>query len=137
MERRAEEERQKAREDFDETMHSAGFSDTKIGNKRDRKHLKREAAKRKDGTPMPVPMHAPTDPMKNRPGEKIGAGYFVFRRGERTNRIRPAGFPFEHETHEGAMAEARRLAAMFPGYTFQVFGIVGFARVDSLEGDAT
>lgn len=47
-----------------------------------------------------------------RPGEQIGAGYFVFRRGKETGRIArgPAnGLPYEHPTLEAAQSEAARL----------------------------
>lgn len=60
------------------------------------------------------------DPRKPRPDEKIGGGFFVFRRGDATGRIRPPQWPFEHPTKERAEAEARRLAAMQPGKLFIV-----------------
>jgi hypothetical protein len=61
-------------------------------------------------------------PQKNRAGEKVGGGWFVFRRGRRTGRIRPSNFPFEHPTQESAMLEARRLAYAHPGLRFCVIG---------------
>ena len=47
-----------------------------------------------------------------RQNEEIGGGYFVFRRGDRTNRVRPGKMPFEHPTKEAATEEAARLAEM-------------------------
>lgn len=61
------------------------------------------------------------DPQNNRPNECIGGGFIVFRRGRRTNRIRPNHWPFEHPTREQAEAEARRLAELHPGRVFCVF----------------
>lgn len=61
------------------------------------------------------------DPRKSRPQETIGGGFFVFRRGRRTNRIRPARFPFEHDTMEAATEAATKLAQQNPGKTFEVY----------------
>lgn len=61
------------------------------------------------------------DPRKARDGESIGSGFFVFRRGGRTGRIRCPEYPFEHPTLEAATAERERLAEKYPGETFQVF----------------
>lgn len=71
-------------------------------------------------------------------GEKIGAGYFVFRRHKRSGRIapNPRGVPFEHETAEAAMLEAGRLADQFPGETFEVFRSVGVAWTEPRENAA-
>lgn len=60
-------------------------------------------------------------PRKSRAGETIGGGHFVFRRGTRTNRVRPSNWPFEYATPEAAAEEATRLAAANPGKVFQVF----------------
>lgn len=71
------------------------------------------------------------NPRLARPGEEIGGGYFVFRRGKRTNRIRPPAFySFEHPSLESALAEANRLAADRPGETFAVFAQAGKAMVE-------
>lgn len=55
-------------------------------------------------------------------GEVVGAGYFVFRRGRTSRRIKPdfKGFPFEHATLQAAEAEAARLARLNPGNEFVV-----------------
>ena len=61
------------------------------------------------------------DPRLPREEEAIGGGYFVFRRGDGTNRIRPSNWPFEHPTLEAAKGEALKLARSNPGYQFEVF----------------
>lgn len=61
----------------------------------------------------------------NRKGEQIGAGYFVFRRGKKTNRISTKStMPFEHPDLKSAIAEANKLAANNPGERFAVVGQV-------------
>ena len=70
----------------------------------------------------PKPSRAETaSRLPPREGETINAGFFVFRRGDSTNRIRPSQLPFEHPSLEAAVAEAQRLAAGRPGYAFDVF----------------
>lgn len=64
-------------------------------------------------------------PTQPRTGEQIGGGYFVFRRGDGTGRIRPGVWPFEHPTIESARAEAKRLAEAQPGYRFDVVCVCG------------
>lgn len=56
-------------------------------------------------------------------GEVVGGGFFVFRRGVTTGRIKvdPERLPFEHATLDVAQAEAVRLAAANPGVIFSVF----------------
>lgn len=63
-------------------------------------------------------------PKKPRPGEAIGGGFFVFRRGDGTGRVRPSPWPFEHANRAAAEAEAKRLAAKMPGYRFDVLAVV-------------
>lgn len=63
-------------------------------------------------------------PKTARRDEVIGGGYFVFRRGDSTRRVRPSTFPFEYATQEAAAEEAHRLSREQPGYTFEVFGRV-------------
>ena len=66
-----------------------------------------------------------------REGEAIGGGWFVFRRGDSTGRIRGSIWPFEHGSREAAEAEARRLAVELPGYRFDVLGVAAsFVEVD-------
>lgn len=67
------------------------------------------------------------NPKLPRPGEAIGGGFFVFRRGDGTHRIRPSMWPFEYATAAEAMEQATKLAADQPGYRFDVFGWCGFA----------
>jgi len=61
--------------------------------------------------------------VRQREGEKIGGGFFVFRRGKRTGRIAWRNNPpaFEHPTRAAAEAEAMRLSLKYPGETFAVF----------------
>ena len=58
------------------------------------------------------------DPRKERPGEKIGGGFFVFRRGEGTKRVRAANWPFEYPSLEAAQEGRDRLVGKFPGERF-------------------
>lgn len=50
-----------------------------------------------------------------RPGEVIGGGYFVVRRGEFGNRIKPSEKPYEHSSFASAQQEFLRLQAAHPG----------------------
>lgn len=60
--------------------------------------------------------------MKERKYEKIGGGYFVFRRGKKTGRISVGStLPFEHPIYKAAAEEAERLSAKNSGETFQIF----------------
>jgi hypothetical protein len=76
--------------------------------------------------------------MKPRPGEKVGGGFFVFRRGKKTGRVsvRPGTLPFEHADFYAAKAEAQRLAKKHPGEKFVVVAQVeGFEAVHNPVGD--
>lgn len=58
-------------------------------------------------------------------GEKIGGGYFVFRRGKKTGRIAHGNnLPLEHPTLESAKKESDRLASINEGEKFAVFNQV-------------
>lgn len=70
---------------------------------------------------------------EGRENEKIGGGYFVFRRGGNTRRIRPAYWPFEHATEEAAMRAAMILAEANPGQLFEVFGSLGAVSKPPVE----
>lgn len=61
------------------------------------------------------------NPAQSRPGEQIGGGYIVLRRGKRTGRIRPSFWAFEHPTSDAAVAEMIRLAIKHPGEHFEVW----------------
>lgn len=66
--------------------------------------------------------------MKERRGEKIGGGYFVFRRGKKTGRISAGGsLPFEHPSYAAARQEAERLAKANPGERFVVVRELSFS----------
>lgn len=67
-------------------------------------------------------------PREARKDEVIGGGYFVFRRGEGTGRIRPSAWPFEHPTICAAKREADKLAKTQPGYQFDVVQVCYSAR---------
>lgn len=72
-----------------------------------------------------------------RKGEQIGGGYFVFRRGDGTGRIRPSPWPFEHPTICAAKREADKLAKMQPGYQFDVVQVCYSAREEpKVEGSS-
>ncbi|PWJ81559.1 hypothetical protein C7441_11091 [Pseudaminobacter salicylatoxidans] len=72
------------------------------------------------------------DPRKARKGEVIGGGFFVFRRGDGTNRIRPSQWPYEYGSQEAAEEQARILAKSNPGYRFDVLYVVsGFIEVEA------
>lgn len=64
-----------------------------------------------------------------RADETIGGGFIVFRRGSGTKRIRPSYWPFEHADEGSAMAQAKTLAELNPGQTFEVFGSLGSVAV--------
>lgn len=73
------------------------------------------------------------DPTKSRPDEVIGGGWFVFRRGGDTKRIRASNWPFEHGSFEAAAAEAKRLADKEPGKAFDVVQVVCTYRFATAE----
>lgn len=89
--------------------------------------------------PMRKPDHKAKKHGRPRRNEKIGGGYFVFKRGRRTGRIKTghimAGkIPFEHGSLESALDEAARLAVEFGG-RYSVFAEV--CGADVTKEDAT
>lgn len=72
-------------------------------------------------------------------GEVVKGGYFVFRRGETTGRVKinPAKLPFEHPTLEAAMKEAKRLAHASPLVEFSVFQQAATVMVHGAEEEVT
>jgi hypothetical protein len=63
-------------------------------------------------------------------GEVVGGGFFVFRRGKRSKRLRfkqdaingvAVFLPFEHPDMDAALREAARLAHRNPGENYFVF----------------
>lgn len=70
------------------------------------------------------------NPQLPRPNETIGGGWFVFRRGGDTKRIRPALWPFEYATEQEAQAQATLLAIREKGEQFIVVGQSGSVIVD-------
>lgn len=75
-------------------------------------------------------------PEEARKGEQIGGGYFVFRRGEGTGRIRSSHWPFEHPTICAAKREADKLAKTQPGYQFDVVQVCYSAREEPKQQEA-
>jgi len=71
-----------------------------------------------------------------RAGEKIGGGFFVFRRGKKSGRVRAPEWPFEHPTLEAAETERNRLCDKFPGEWFVVFRGVSASRTDRVIDDS-
>ena len=49
-----------------------------------------------------------------RKGEQVGGGFWIMRRGDRTDRIRPSTFAFEHPSYDSAKLELDRLAEAHP-----------------------
>lgn len=71
---------------------------------------------------------------KERKGETVGGGYFVFRRGKWTGRVGVrTTLPFEHGSYDEAIAEARRLSRKHPGETFEVFATTGDVAFTALR----
>lgn len=68
------------------------------------------------------------DARKPRDGEAIGGGYFVFRRGKRTDRIKASWFPFEHASEADAVKQAEKLAKNHPGEKFVVVAQIAVRR---------
>ncbi len=56
-----------------------------------------------------------------RKGEMIGGGYIIMRRGKTSGRVRGAWKPFEHDSEEAAIRQAKKLAKAYPGERFDVF----------------
>lgn len=59
-----------------------------------------------------------------RSGEKVGGGFFIFRRGVYGNRIKPGTMPFEHPDYISAKLELVRLQTLNPEYKYHIFGQV-------------
>jgi hypothetical protein len=76
------------------------------------------------------------DPKKPREGETIGGGYFIFRRGDGTKRIRPSQWPFEYASFDAAREQAKALAAGNPGYAFDVVAVLASERVEAAMSEA-
>lgn len=74
--------------------------------------------------------------MKQRKGETIGGGFFVFRRGKKTGRVgcKTPWMPFEHPAKSAAIAEADRLGRRYPGETFEVFATTGATICHDVQG---
>lgn len=68
-------------------------------------------------------------------GEAVGGGWFVFRRGRTTGRLKinPQRMPFEHGSRDKAEAEAARLAADHVGISFCVFHMESTFRAKPVE----
>ncbi len=68
---------------------------------------------------MPKDIRSPEE----RPNEKIGGGFLVFRRGKKTGRVgvRYDTMPFEHPDRAAAEKEVRRLMEQHPGERFTIW----------------
>ncbi|MCI5073425.1 hypothetical protein [Oricola sp.] len=65
------------------------------------------------------------NPKMARNNETIGGGYWVFRRGDDTGRIRPSMWPFEYDSQGAAAEQAAKLAKEHPTEQFIVVGELG------------
>lgn len=65
------------------------------------------------------------NPKLERKHETIGGGYWVFRRGDDTGRIRPSMWPFEYDSQDAAAEQAAKLAKENPTELFIVVGELG------------
>lgn len=65
------------------------------------------------------------DERRARPGEIVGGGFFVFRRGRSTGRIKVPSVPFEFGSIAEAGAEAQRRERSGDGAIFDIFERVG------------
>jgi hypothetical protein len=74
---------------------------------------------------------------KERRGEKVGGGFFVFRRGKKTGRVGiKTPLPFEHPDYDSAYKEATRMAKKHKGELFEVFQSTRVGvRQPKLSGD--
>ena len=73
---------------------------------------------------------------KERSGEKIGAGFVIFRRHRKSKRIapNPNGYPFEHPDLDSATQEMLKLSAANPGKQYCIFQEISWARHDKPAG---
>lgn len=79
-------------------------------------------APKRNTRPGAVP--PPADWRAQRPGEQIGGGYIVVRRGRHSHRLRLPEFPFEHPSCEAALTECARLSRAHPNQHFEVWARV-------------
>lgn len=70
-------------------------------------------------------------PARKELGERIGGGWFVFKRNPKTGRIRPSQYPFEYSCKSQAMGQAKILAKQFPDVEFIALQSVASERVTS------
>lgn len=68
------------------------------------------------------------NPTRERPGEKIGGGAIVMRRGRRTNRVRPGDWPYEHPDRQSAIDHALELAEKHTDAVYEVWVSLGDVR---------
>lgn len=64
-----------------------------------------------------------------RKSEAVGTGIFVFGRCQKTGRVHPSPYPFEHADVDAAKREAQRLALLHPGKVFEVYARASAAVV--------
>lgn len=63
-------------------------------------------------------------------GEKIGGGFLVFRRGRKSNRVKPSWCPFEHPSAEAAKVQADKLAKENPESSFVVLQVIDTSKAE-------
>lgn len=69
-----------------------------------------------------ITMNRSGKPLFVRPGEKVGGGFWVFRRGSYGGRIKPGPIPYEHPNFESALIEMCRLKEKYPDQQFIIVG---------------
>jgi len=63
-------------------------------------------------------------PARSELGERIGGGWFVFKRNPKSGRISPSKFPFEYADKKLAKDQADVLSALQPGAEFIILQVV-------------
>ena len=63
-------------------------------------------------------------PARKELGERIGGGWFVFKRNPKSGRISPSKFPFEYADKKLAKDQADVLSALQPGAEFIILQVV-------------
>lgn len=70
-------------------------------------------------------------PARSELGERIGGGWFIFKRDPKTGRIRPSFTPFEYPSKKLATEQAHHLSKSSDGAEFAVLQVVDAVQVAS------